>query len=74
MSMNARLMIASSLSLLALFASADDFPLDEPLAIDTPATTVAGNPFTAPAEWRITVKGPATIITAPEGGSQVVLA
>ena len=72
MSINARLMIASSLSLLALFASADDFPLDEPLAIDTPAMTVAGNPFTAPAEWRITVKGPATIITAPEGGSQVV--
>ena len=72
MSMSARLMIASALLVLALLASADDFPMDEPLAVDTPATTVAGNTFTAPAEWRISVKGPATIITAPEGGSQVV--
>ena len=72
MSMRARLMMASALLLLVSFASADDFPLDEPLAVDTPATTVAGNPFTAPAEWRISVRGPATIITAPEGGSQVV--
>ncbi len=72
MSMSARLMIASAILLLALLAYADDFPLDEPLAVNTPATTVAGNPFTAPAEWRITVKGRATIITAPEGGSQVV--
>ena len=72
MSMRTRLTMATGLILLASFALADDFPLDEPLAVDTPATTVAGNPFTAPAEWRITVSGPATIITAPEGGSQVV--
>ena len=72
MSMRTRLTMATGLILLASFALADDFPLKEPLAVDTPATTVAGNPFTAPAEWRITVKGPATIIMAPEGGSQVV--
>ncbi len=72
MSMRTRLTMATGLILLASFALADDFLLAEPFAVDTPATTVAGNPFTAPAEWRITVSGPATIITAPEGGSQVV--
>ena len=73
MSMCARLMMANALLLLAFLASADDFPLDEPLAVDTPATTVAGNPFTASADWSISVRGAATIITPPEGGSHVVL-
>lgn len=49
-----------------------EFPTDEPLAEDTPAHTVAGNPFTASAEWTVSVQGAATIITAPEGGSQIV--
>ena len=38
----------------------------------TPASTVTGNPFTIPAGWSASVKGPATIITPPEGGSHIV--
>ena len=53
-------------------AIADEFPLDEPLAADTPASTVEGNPFTAAADWTVSVRGPATIITPPEGGSHIV--
>ena len=73
MCMRIRLTMASTLFFLAALASADDFPLDEPLAVDTPATTVAGNPFTASADWSISVRGTATILTPPEGGSHVVL-
>ena len=43
------------------------------LAADTPQTTADGNPFVAPAGWTIARKGPATILTAPEGGSHVAL-
>lgn len=45
----------------------------ERLAADTAKTTVAGNTFVAPAGWSLTVRGPATILEAPEGGSFVVL-
>jgi CubicO group peptidase (beta-lactamase class C family) len=45
----------------------------EKLAADTPKTTVTGNTFIAPAGWSIDVKGPATILEAPEGGSFIVL-
>ena len=41
----------------------------ERLAADTPKTTVSGNTFIAPAGWSIVVRGPATILEAPEGGS-----
>jgi CubicO group peptidase (beta-lactamase class C family) len=51
---------------------AGDFALDEPLAEDTQVQTVAGNPFTAAAGWTVSVRGSATIVTAPEGGSQIV--
>lgn len=44
----------------------------EPLSADTPMTTVKGNPFTAAADWSVTVKGSATLITPPEGGSALV--
>jgi CubicO group peptidase (beta-lactamase class C family) len=54
------------------FAAAAEFPADRPVTQDTPASTVAGNPFTIPAGWSASVKGPATIITAPEGGSHIV--
>jgi len=40
---------------------------------DTPRTTVAGNTFIAPAGWSVTVRAPATILTAPEGGSFVAI-
>jgi len=45
----------------------------ERLATDTPKTTVTGNTFVAPAGWSLEVRGPATILEAPEGGSFVVL-
>ena len=45
----------------------------ERLAADTPKTTVAGNTFVAPAGWSLLVRGPATILESPEGGSSIVL-
>jgi CubicO group peptidase (beta-lactamase class C family) len=45
----------------------------ETLAVDSPRTTVAGNKFVAPAGWRIEVRGPATILEPPEGGSRIAL-
>jgi CubicO group peptidase (beta-lactamase class C family) len=45
----------------------------ETLAADTPRTTVAGNTFIAPAGWAIEVRGPATILTPPEGESHIAL-
>jgi CubicO group peptidase (beta-lactamase class C family) len=44
----------------------------QPLAADTPSTTVAGHTFVAPAGWTISVKGKATIVEAPEGDSRIV--
>jgi CubicO group peptidase (beta-lactamase class C family) len=48
-------------------------PAGEVLAADTPRTTVAGNTFIAPAGWRVEVRGPATILAAPEGDSHIAL-
>ena len=45
----------------------------EILAADTPKTTVLGNPFVAPKDWSVRVKGPATILEVPEGGSWIAL-
>ena len=45
----------------------------ERVAADTPMTTVMGNTFIVPKDWTVTVKGPATILEAPEGGSWIAL-
>ncbi len=45
----------------------------ERLAADTPKTTVRGNPFVAPAGWSVSVRGPATILEAPEGDSWIAI-
>jgi CubicO group peptidase (beta-lactamase class C family) len=45
----------------------------EKLSADTPKTTVLGNAFIAPKDWSIRIKGPATILEAPEGDSWVAL-
>ena len=45
----------------------------ETLAADAPKTTVMGNTFVAPEGWTMSVRGPATILEAPEGGSWVAL-
>jgi CubicO group peptidase (beta-lactamase class C family) len=44
-----------------------------PLAKDTPTTTTAGTTFLAPAGWTVTVRGPATIVEAPETGSRIAI-
>jgi CubicO group peptidase (beta-lactamase class C family) len=44
----------------------------QPLAADTPSSTVAGHTFIAPAGWSLSVKGKATIVEAPEGDSRIV--
>ncbi len=43
------------------------------LDVDTSAVTAAGNTFVAPAGWTLDVRGTATVLEAPEGGSVVVL-
>jgi Beta-lactamase len=48
-------------------------PSGAALAADTPKTTVAGNTFIAPAGWSVDVRGPATIVAAPEGDSWIAL-
>ncbi|MCY1004893.1 serine hydrolase [Nannocystis pusilla] len=45
----------------------------ERLTADAPRTTVTGNTFIAPAGWTLSVRGPTTVLTAPEGGSHVAL-
>ncbi len=44
-----------------------------PFAADTSSTTVLGNTFIGPAGWTIRVKGPATVLAAPEGDSWLAL-
>ena len=48
-------------------------PGGERLTADTPKTTTAGNAFIAPAGWSVVVRGAATILEAPEGGSRIAL-
>jgi CubicO group peptidase (beta-lactamase class C family) len=43
------------------------------LPADTPQTTTEGATFIAPAGWSVVVRGPATILAAPEGDSHIAL-
>ena len=54
-------------------AQAKSAPAVERLSADTPKTTVMGNAFVAPKDWSLSVKGPATLLEAPEGGSWIAL-
>ena len=65
--------LACTFLTVAHWAYAQEIPIGEPLAADTPSTTVLGNSFVAPAEWSLSTRGPATFIEAPEGGSRIVL-
>jgi CubicO group peptidase (beta-lactamase class C family) len=62
-----------TLAILAAVSTLLAQPAPERLSADTPKTTVLGNPFIAPKDWTLRVKGPATILEAPEGGSFIVL-
>ena len=64
---------ARVISALSVFLTAATSFAGEPLEADTPVTTARGNTFVAPAEWTVTQDGPATIVSAPEGGSQIVI-
>src|SRR4030095_15742281 len=71
-----RTLIAAFLLVLctaAQSAAPDQAPAKERLSADTPKTTALGNTFIAPAGWSVAVRGPATIIEAPEGDSRIVL-
>ena len=48
-------------------------PAPERLTADTPKQTVEGATFLAPADWTFSVRGPATILEAPEGDSRIAL-
>src|SRR5215468_152775 len=61
------------LSSATLWAPAASAQASERLTADTPKTTVLGNTFIAPIGWSIRVKGPATILEAPEGDSWIAL-
>jgi hypothetical protein len=45
----------------------------ERLAADTPRKTMEGNSFIAPGGWSVAVRGPATVLEAPEGDSHIVI-
>lgn len=60
-------------TLLAQVPSAPATSTSERLTADAPRTTVLGNAFIAPKDWSIRVKGPATILEAPEGNSWIAL-
>jgi len=63
------------LLLLSSFLTAQDntSASTERLTGDTPEKTVLGNPFVAPKDWTVRVKGTATILEAPEGDTWIAL-
>src|ERR1041385_930614 len=65
------LLIASSCTHAVL--AAQNSSTSEQLTADTPKQTTAGATFIAPAGWTFSVRGPATILTAPEGDSRIAL-
>ena len=67
------LLLPSTLFAQAAAAPAASAPAPERVTADTPKTTVLGNAFVVPAGWSVRVKGPATILEAPEGESWIAL-
>jgi CubicO group peptidase (beta-lactamase class C family) len=60
-----------SRALIAGAAAGESAP--EHLTADTPKQTVEGATFIAPADWAVSVRGPATILETPEGDSRIAL-
>jgi CubicO group peptidase (beta-lactamase class C family) len=67
------LVAASLLPTVAAAETATAQATPELLAADSPQATVRGNTFVAPAGWTLSVRGPATILEAPEGDSWIAL-
>ncbi len=57
----------------AAHGAADQAAAKERLSADTSKSTVLGNKFIAPAGWSVSVRGPATIVEAPEGDSRILI-
>jgi len=71
--LNACLLLACSCGRAEAPPEAGTGPEPERLAADTPMETVEGATFLAPAAWSVSVRGPATILEAPEGDSRLAL-
>ncbi len=67
------ILLAAALSFSCASVSKVPAPAAARLAADTPAKTVEGNTFVAPAGWSLSVRGPATILEAPERDSRIAL-
>src|SRR5438477_2418194 len=63
----------TSCSRAATYSAAQTGSAREHLTADTPKQTVSGATFVAPANWTVAVRGPATILEAPEGDSRIAL-
>ena len=65
------LLVLTSCTRAVIAAQSSSTP--EHLTADTPKQTALGATFIAPANWTFSVRGPATILTAPEGDSHIAL-
>ena len=64
---------ATSRSTALLPAKAPASPATERLQADTARTTARGNPFVAPKNWKIALRGDAVVLEAPEAGSVIAI-
>jgi CubicO group peptidase (beta-lactamase class C family) len=73
--LNTRILLAAMLLCLSLplLSQGSAAAASQALAADTPSATANGNPFIAPLGWTLERRGSAVILTAPEGGSRIVL-
>ena len=69
----ASLFALTSCSRAVTYSAGPTSPTREHLTADTPKQTVGGATFVAPADWTVAVRGPATILEAPEGDSRLAL-
>ena len=65
--------IPLGLALVSLLQARTPAAQPQRLSSDTPQTTTLGATFIAPAGWSVEVRGPATILEAPEQDSQIAL-
>jgi CubicO group peptidase (beta-lactamase class C family) len=63
----------TSCSRAGTYSAAQTGAAQEHLTADTPMQTVGGATFVAPANWSVSVRGPATILEPPEGDSHLAL-
>src|SRR5437867_1654187 len=69
----ASLFVLTSCSRPVTYSAGPTSPTREHLIAATPKQTVDGATFVAPDDWTVVVRGPATILEAPEGDSRLAL-